>query len=81
MSKEDTMTYPFCPECGLDWKDCKCTNRKLDAFTREHLQAWADSTLHEEERDSVVQAIIALVEQDTTILGCDGGWPAIRDMV
>ena len=29
MSKEDTMTYPFCPECGLDWKDCKCGGKRM----------------------------------------------------
>ena len=75
------MTYPFCPECGLDWKDCKCSGKHLDDFTRKHLQAWADATLHDDERDELVQKMVAYIEHNPDVIERDFSWGQVRDII
>ena len=48
------MTYPFCPECGSDWKDCKCSGKRVDDFTRKHLQAGDTMTIRHSGREHEV---------------------------
>ena len=54
----------------------------MDIFTREHLQAWADATLHDDERDKVVQQMVAYVERNPEVLGLHTfSWEVIRSIV
>ena len=51
----------------------------MDAYTRNHLAAWADYTLHDHERESVVKAILDIVASDPNLLA-DHSWPEIRSL-
>ncbi len=52
----------------------------MDEFTRKHLEAWADRTLYDDERDAVLAAMIALYIDDPAYWA-ELGWPALRDAV
>lgn len=49
----------------------------MDSFLWDSLEAWADRVLRDEERATVILAMVDLVESDPTLL--ELGWPAIRN--
>jgi hypothetical protein len=53
----------------------------MDAFTRKHLQAWADATLHDDERDEVVQQMVAYVKRNPDVIERDFSWDQVRDII
>ena len=73
------MTYPFCPECGLDWNDCKCGGKKMDEFTTKHLQRWADDALHEDEREETVHKLTTYFEHNPDAQSWS--WPFMLDII
>lgn len=54
----------------------------MDAFTRDHLRAWAERTaLDQDEADALVERIAAFVGEHPDLLDPPGrSWPEIRDL-
>lgn len=50
----------------------------IDEYTLQHLRRWASDHLYDDERDTVVAAMIRIVRDDPAIT--EHGWPAVRRM-
>jgi hypothetical protein len=53
----------------------------MDEFTTKHLQAWADDALHEDERDEIVQKMVAYIERNPDVIERDFSWGQVRDII
>jgi hypothetical protein len=52
----------------------------MDAFTQDHLAAWAAHTLRDDERDAIVKAITLFVLGHPDVIN-GRSWPEIRHLV
>ncbi|KKK86712.1 hypothetical protein LCGC14_2760510 [marine sediment metagenome] len=54
----------------------------MDDYTTKHLQAWADTALHEDERDELVRKMTAYVDRYPEVIQLHTfSWPVIRSVV
>ena len=51
----------------------------MDNYTKQHLARWAENTLFDDERESVVKAMLNLIKEDPELLD-NRSWSEIRKL-
>jgi hypothetical protein len=50
----------------------------VDAFTRNHLETWANHVLRDDERDGIVSRMASFVLRHPVVLSRGDSWPEIK---